>query len=125
MIERGTRDYGRLFQRVVERMFPDRAVRLEALGALEQYGVGSDEPEPERVRLAIVKLAGANIEEIRSIVAGAKEDYEDILCWAESPQETRCRIGNRKLAPHEWQEIVAEDRRQYEEWVEDQPTKVI
>jgi hypothetical protein len=105
-------------------MFPDRAQRLTAVRVLEQYG-GPGEPEAERVRLAVLKLAGPDIAGIASTIAGAKEDYEDALWWAESPKETRCRMGNRKLTPQQWAEIASEDERQYDEWLCDDSTKVI
>ena len=117
MTEHVTRNHARLLTRVLERIFPNRAHRLEALRILEQYGGSAAEPEAERVRLAILKLAGADIAQLRSGVLGAKEDYEDTLSWAESPLDTEARIGNRKLNPDQWAEIAAQDQKQYEDWL--------
>ena len=116
MTARVSRDYERLLARMTERMFPDRAQRIAAIRVLEQYG-GPAEPEPERVRLAVLKLAGADIARIESTVAGAKDDYEDTLWWAETPKATRSRIANRKLTPQQWAEIASEDQHQYDEWL--------
>jgi hypothetical protein len=89
MTEHAPRDHARLLTRVLQRMFPNHAHRLEARRILEQYGGSATEPEAERVRLAVLKLAGADIGQLRSGVLGAKEDYEDTLSWAESPSETK------------------------------------
>ena len=70
MTEHVTRDHARLLTRVLDRMFPNRSQRLEALSILEQYGPA--EPEVERVRLAILKLAGGDIAQLRSGVIWRK-----------------------------------------------------
>jgi hypothetical protein len=125
MTEHAPRDHARLLTRVLQRMFPNHAHRLEARRILEQYGGSATEPEAERVRLAVLKLAGADIGQLRSGVLGAKEDYEDTLSWAESPSETKTRMGNRKLNPHQWAEIAAQDQKQYENWLHGHATEVI
>ncbi len=106
-----------LLTNALERMFPNRSQQLEAHRILELYGGSAAEPEAERVRLAILKLSGADIAKLRSGVLGAKEDYEDTLSWAESPNKTKATIANRKLAPHQWAEIAAQDHKQYEDWL--------
>src|SRR4051812_13555457 len=124
MIEHVPRDHARLLTRVLERMFPDPGQRLQALSTLEQYG-GDTQPEATRVRLAILKVEGADMARLQLGVNGAKQDYEDILAWAESPTETRLRLGNRKLTPHQWAEIAAQDQKQYEDWLHGYSTQVI
>ena len=66
------------------------------LELLETYGVESHERERERVQLALVKLSGGSEEKLREYVAVAKEDYRDILLWADSPEEARMDTPEKK-----------------------------
>ena len=83
------RDYPRLLKYKLEELFPESSIRVRVRGMLEDYGVKPGEAEPERVRLVILKLGGTDIREIARTVEGAKENYEDILDWAERPEETK------------------------------------
>ena len=66
------------------------------LALLETYGVESYEREHERVQLALLKLSSGSEEKLREYVAVAKEDYRDILLWADSPDESRMDTPERK-----------------------------
>lgn len=46
-------------------------------------------PEPERVRRAIVSLAGGRGDELRTLVTAAQTDYRDVLCWEQQEHEGR------------------------------------
>jgi hypothetical protein len=81
------RDYPRLLRLVVDRLFPGPREREAVDRMLAEYGSAPDEPQAERVRLAILKLADGDISLLPEHIAGAKEDYEDILFWAESPPD--------------------------------------
>lgn len=59
---------------------------LELLGT---YGVEPYERERERVQLAILKLSAGNEEKLHEFIAVAKQDYRDVLFWAEYPEESR------------------------------------
>ena len=98
-------------------LYPDASKRRLALNELLRYGASSDEPEPERVRLAILKLAGSNLEELRKTVDGAKEDPEDTVSWAERPREARSRIGNQKLHENQRRKIQQEDQNEWDSWL--------
>jgi hypothetical protein len=110
-----TRDYRLLFPLILAQMFPDSAVGVQAKGILERYGSSPDEPEPERVRIAILKLAGADLAAIEDCVEASKEDYEDTLLHAETPKQFRASFHS--LKPHGEARIIAEDRQQYDEWL--------
>jgi len=57
--------------------------RTEVMELLAAYGEQSHEREPERVRLAILKLSGGDEAEVRRLVEAARQDYRDVLWWAD------------------------------------------
>lgn len=69
-------------ERELVRAFPGR-MREAAIRELERYGDGPHEKEPLRVRLAIIRLSRGSIDEVRQLVDAAKQDYRDVLMWAE------------------------------------------
>lgn len=68
-------------------LFPSRSAK-GALEILDLYGVESHEPERERVQLAILALSKGNEDKLLHLVEAAKQDYRDVLYWAEYPQES-------------------------------------
>jgi hypothetical protein len=100
--------------RKLESLFPKAARREEALRILRQYGVEPHEREADRVRLAILKLAGKKLEKIRKAVETAKKDYRDILAYAEYPNQMN--HDSWKLTAEQNQALVDADREQYERW---------
>jgi hypothetical protein len=113
------RDYSRLLKIKLEVCFPSETLRLKARRALELYGSNSNEPEADRVRLAILKLSGADFQEIQSIVRGAKEDYQNIINWAEEPALVEFPHLNkgRPANSEERKKIEGRDLLQYENWL--------
>jgi hypothetical protein len=70
----------------VQTAFPEgRRRRLVKL--LDTYGVEPHERERERVQLAILKLCGAQEDQLRIYLAVAKRDYRDVLLWAEDSED--------------------------------------
>ena len=68
----------------LESKFPaDRA--SEIMEVLDLYGREPHERERERVQLAILQLSDGNPDRLRHFVAVAKQDYRDVLSWAEEP----------------------------------------
>ncbi|KAA3647644.1 MAG: hypothetical protein DWP95_02840 [Proteobacteria bacterium] len=95
-------------------LFPEVEVRNTAKSILDSYGVESYEQEPVRVRLAIIKLSGSDIEELRKTTKAAKKDFRDILSWAEYPRQSikwsfTNGLKNKKLAK--------KDRAEYKKWL--------
>jgi hypothetical protein len=54
------------------------------LEALDQYGVEPHERERERVQLALIRLAAGDRDVLPQLIRVAKQDYRDILCWAQT-----------------------------------------
>lgn len=100
-------------QRVIEIDYAFEAQEAVAKILLD-YGDQSFHAEPERVRLAALKLAAGDIDALRRAISAAQIDYRDILAWAESPNEmgrfSRKNTLSRKQA-------LDEDKRQWQEWL--------
>lgn len=90
--------------------FPNLADAADALAALDTYG----ELARERVQLAILMQSEGNIERLRRLVAGANQDYRDVLLGAEFPEEYQ---APSQATPQELAEIRARDRDRYEAWL--------
>lgn len=98
----------------LKRLFPDRSERQKVMEILLTYGTESYEREPDRVRLAILKLSGNSLDEIKKYTQYAKQDFRDILCWAEYPNQGKA--WNLKDQA-EKQRLADRDRKQYEDWL--------
>ena len=58
--------------------------RAAVLAIVDQYGAEAHEREPERVRLAIIRLAAGDREKLPQLLNAAKVDYRDVLAWADA-----------------------------------------
>ena len=100
-----------LVRRKIAQVFPDRdAETIQA--ALSCYGTEKHEQEPDRVRLAILKLCDEeDAPDLERMVELAKQDFRDILTWAEYPnQSKRLFSGDEQLK--------AKDKAQYQAWLD-------
>jgi hypothetical protein len=99
---------------LLERLFaPDE--RSSALQVLESYGAATHEREPVRVRIAAIKLSAGKLSELEHVMVHARQDYRDVLAWAEFPDELvqpTWRLPADRVA-----EIRAADRAQYLAWL--------
>ena len=111
-----------LVRRKVADVFPpaDRAAALEVLG---HYGSGPAEPERDRVRLAVVKLSGGDLDLLRQWVQTAKLDYRDALAYAEYPGQMGSGASSFQTPAADLRRVEAEDRRQYLAWLRGPRTK--
>ena len=102
--------------RVLARDFP--AADIDAVrAALAGYGTKAWHREPERVRLAALKIAGGKVARLHAALARADQDFRDVLCAAEYPRY------HQEVSPSERNEtqrpaIIDDDWRQYREWFE-------
>ena len=85
-----------------------------------------DAKELEGVRLAVVKLAGGSLVELRRQIEEAKKDVRDMIAFAQAPEEVKRWRGGLFTGAEldaETREMRARDRQQYEEWLrEDGPS---
>lgn len=104
-------------QETVKRMFSpeSQAVVMEIL---DRYGVESHERERERVQLAILKLSGGDVNELRANLEAAKQDYRDVLAYAESPREMRHSAQEMlNMDADTARSLRSEERKQHLEWL--------
>jgi len=103
-------------ERIVRRDFPDGRV-AEVLAILGEYGTESWHREPDRVRLAVLKLASGNIKVLRREIEVAKCDYRDVLVGAEYPGYFKRVPSSGTFPPEHEQRIIDTDWRQYQDWL--------
>jgi hypothetical protein len=84
---------------------------------LDLYGKEFYARERERVQIAILKLSGGDLENLREYVEMAKSDFRDVLASAEYPEEMR-RDTWKMSDKEEVKRIRERDRQQYIDWLQ-------
>lgn len=103
-------------ERVVRRDFPPDQFD-SVMSVLAEYGRETWHRELDRVRLAVLKLAGGSLDGLRREIETAKSDYRDVLAYAEYPAYMKKTFRISKLPADEQRKIIDEDWRQYETWL--------
>ena len=107
-----------LVEEMVKRIFPqENPSRISAL--LHMYGTERYERERERVQLAILKLSEGAPDRLLRLIEMAKQDYRDVLAYAEYPNEmgkSATEMG--EMPPQDAKRIRDKDRQQYLEWLD-------
>ena len=93
-------------------LFPSRSAKT-VLELVDQYGLEDHERERERVQMAILALSQGREDQLLHFVEAAKQDYRDVLYWAEYPQ------------PSEQDGVLLEALRRNWAWILDDPTQVL
>lgn len=92
----------------------DRVVAL-----LSMYGPKRHHVEQNRVRLAALKLAKGDIVNLERQIKVACIDFRDVLAAAEMPGEyTLGFSGMKQMSPEELEQVRADDRKQFEDWID-------
>ncbi len=100
--------------RKLNRLFPDPEVCAKVFSILNEYGKKTHEQEPDRVRLAILKISENTVTSIKQNTQLAKQDFRDILAAAEYPKQSR--NWSMPEGPGK-QELIRQDRLLYEHWL--------
>ena len=80
----------------------------------------ADPQKLERVRLAVVKLSGGNLAELRNQVDVAKRDWRDVLAIAEEPEAFEIGwVALSDLDAEARAALNARDQKQYKDWLGD------
>jgi hypothetical protein len=103
-------------ERIARRDYPPDRVD-EVLSILDEYGGEDWHPEPDRVRMAVLKLAGGKFDQLRMHIEAAKMDFRDVLSEAEYPLYTKKWFHIDKLPEAERQQIIDSDWKQYQDWL--------
>ncbi len=90
--------------------------RQAVLDILAGYGTELDLKPPNRVHLAILKLAEGDLDGLRHCVHMAQADYRDVLAYAEYPKAMSVGPGL-NISPEEQRQIQEDDWQQYREWL--------
>ena len=81
-------------RRIVHRDYPQN-LYFTIMEVLEEYRSESWQHEEHRVRLAALKLARGDIDELRRLISTAKKDYRDVIAPAEYPPYSKNRVFDR------------------------------
>ncbi len=111
-------DHDALLPRILAKLFPEARERTQAEALLAAYGREEHHREIARVRVAVLKLAGADLERIALHTKVADQDYRDVLSGAEYPNHTGRWWVLPKSDPDRYRALVEADARQYREWIE-------
>ena len=103
-----------LVSQLINRLFTAEECAAASV-LLEAYGGPAHEKEPDRVRVAALKLCNGSLTKLEALITHAKRDYRDILAWAEYPGEMR--QATWRLPAPEQSRIRADDRAQYLAWL--------
>lgn len=107
-------DYEAILSRKLRALFSDKGNRDHAKTILDTYGLEDYEREPVRVRLAVLKLSGSDVQEIKRTIESARQDYRDVLAWAEYPRQSK--HWKMPDSPAK-QRLIEADRDEYEKWL--------
>lgn len=111
-----TEQTGDLTINKIRQIFP-RENPADVLKILELYGANG-EPEIPRVRLACLKLCGGDSNKLLEMIDAAKQDYRDVLAWAEFPNQLQTSAAELAAMPSDAaSEIRERDRRQHLAWL--------
>jgi hypothetical protein len=108
-----------ILEQVLAALFPNQLERKRVEKALKKRGTG-DYCREARVGLAVLKLAGTQLERVNYYIDQADIDYRDVLVMAEYPGEMRQHYSLKENDPERYAQIVEADRKQYEEWINNQ-----
>jgi hypothetical protein len=84
---------------------------------LNEYGAEKWQPEADRVRLAVLKLANRNLQQLRYWLEQAKCDWRDALGPAEYPLYGKKWGRMDRMSEDERKKIIDADWAQYERWL--------
>lgn len=110
-------DYEAIFPKIIARLFPEETARAEVEEILSEYGTEKFHREGARVKTAILKVAGSNLDETKRCTDIACCDFRDILCMAEYPNQSG-RWGLKDKNPEKHEKLVQKDRKQYQDWID-------
>jgi hypothetical protein len=99
---------------IVRRLFPETEVPA-VMQILDAYGTKSNEPERDRVQLAILRLSEGQRSKLQHYVKAAKRDYRDVLYWSEKPAQPAATVlavlrANWSWALSEASRVLAQNR---------------
>jgi hypothetical protein len=103
-------------ERIVYRDHPANAD--EVLALLRTYGTESWQREVPRVRLAILRCAAGDMDQLRLHLDYARRDYRDVLLGAEYLTYGALTLRMPRPSPEDAQRAIDADWNAYQEWLQ-------
>ncbi len=103
-------------ERIIRRDYPETQVE-GIVEMLNRLSFGSIPLNVHRIRLAVLKLANGNREEIRRYIQVALTDFRDVLTLAEHPNYSQDVIPGVRLPQKRLEQICEQDWQQYQDWL--------
>lgn len=107
-------DLNELLARKLEALFHEVREREKVFAILNTHGIEKRGREPERVKSTILKLSGRDLKRIQIYTDYAKQDFRDIISWAECSRQRKnwsLPDGPKK------QRLIEANRAEYEQWL--------
>lgn len=109
-------EYEKIYPTILSKLFPEQELKDRAESIMSEYGTERFHREIFRVKVAILKVAGSNLEEITRATDIACCDYRDIMCMTEYPNQSgKWRLKEKN--PQKYKKLVQKDSDQYEIWI--------
>lgn len=103
--------------RVVRRDIP-AAQQADVLNVLSEYGNQEWHVDRDRVHLACLKNSDGCIDNLRTQVEMASQDYRDVLAEAEYPRFfSKGFVGVGRMSPDEIEKLQRDDWQEYQSWL--------
>ena len=104
------------YHRKLTELFPEQVHREAVASMLATDELQTDEQNPQRLQLAILKLAGAtpSTATVRGLVNEACDKPRDILARAEYPRQHRLWFV---IDPDANSEMARQDEQEYQDWL--------
>lgn len=109
-------DHSSLLPKVLEKLFPQQELRETVIGILGEYGSREFHREIPRVHLGILRLAGSDVESVKSWTSLACLDWRDLLVEA----EYRHSFGKDRLRdrdPEKYAKLERKEQDEYRQWL--------
>ena len=107
-------DYQAILKRKLISLFPEADIRQSVLSMLESYGADENDREPDRVRVAILKLSAGDAKKLQAYLDTAKIDYRDVLAMAEFPRQLN---STSFIYDDKKQILIDKDLADYKSWL--------
>ncbi len=82
-------DLNELLARKLVALFPEVRETEKVSAIFNTFRIEKREREPERVKLDILRLSGCDLKNIQICTDYAKQDFRDIISWAEYPRRRK------------------------------------
>lgn len=109
-------DYEHVWLAALAKYYPEEGARREAEAVLSRYGADDAHREIPRVRAAILKLSGSDLDRLARETAAASCDWRDVLGPAEYPRQMKGPLKSEN--PDRHAELKQQDLETHQGWLD-------